>query len=108
MPLICIGDFNLTIHEFNDSIWPDRLKVKTLCPDVSSTLMSTSNRIIDFVLVSKYAEELIESVKPIHSVPWGPHIGLLIKICMRPRSVTALVQCIPKALPMDVFNDRWS
>ena len=50
---------------------------------------------------------MLKVVFPVRSVPWSPHIGFLIGLLMTPRSITGLVQCIPKALPIVEFNIAW-
>ena len=43
----------------------------------------------------------------IYDVVWGLHLGLLLELVAKPKSIYGLVQCMPKELPMDQFNNFW-
>lgn len=45
-----------------------------------------------------------KSTHLIFTVPWGPHCGLVSVFNARPRSIQGLVQCLPRALPMEEFK----
>ena len=107
IPMLCIGDFNIPYEEFAESGWINRLQVKMLHPGVTTTLKTTSNRIIDFGLASIDLYNAILSIKPIYNVVWGPHIALYIIMNAKPRSIKANVQCIPRTLPLAVFHKHW-
>ena len=73
--MICYGDFNICYREFVDSGWCDQLSVIVKVPKGDSTLKNTSNRIIDFVLVSRSFDCAISNLELVVEVPWGPHFG---------------------------------
>ena len=52
LPILCMGDFNLTYDEFLSSGWPQKLRVKMINPPVETTTSASRNRKIDFGFVS--------------------------------------------------------
>ena len=73
LPWFCVGDFNITFEQFRDSQWPDYLKCKMIHPNMKSTTSQSNDRVIDFAICDSGIHMLINSPKPIYSVPWGPH-----------------------------------
>jgi len=108
LPIICFGDFNITYDEFRESGWCEKMHISLLHPQVSSTLTSTSNRVIDFGFISNSIKLMFIDIHPKLDVPWGPHIGISAEFRMRPKSISQYVQCIPKPLPMSDFISRWN
>ena len=107
LPFICFGDFNITFEEFQQSEWPTTFRARMIHPKVKSTISTHSERAIDFGLISNEIYLMFHDIKPIHSVVWGPHIGLLITVYAQIRSIFTNVQCLPKALPLPEFNKIW-
>ena len=107
LPMFCAGDFSLHHDDFVQSGWANTLHVRVIHPGCNSTLSTTMGRVIDFALVSFEIETMFQIITPVFKVPWGPHIGLLFELNARPEYITALVQLIPKSLPMDQFNEYW-
>ncbi len=46
--------------------------------------------------------------KLVTDVPFSPHFGLRFSSYGSPRAVHGRVLCVPKALPMDSFVDKWA
>ena len=62
LPVIIVGDFNITYETFENSDWCRRLGVVMRHPGVNSTTLLSNNRVIDFVLHSQILDELILDV----------------------------------------------
>ena len=107
LPILCLGDFNLTYDDFLASGWPQKLRVKMINPPVETTTSASRNRKIDFCFISMEIDMMYKQVHPIHSVVWGPHIGLLVELYAKPKSTYEFVQCIPRSLPMEQFQELW-
>ncbi len=108
LPLVCLGDFDLQLQEFLASGWLEFFDACILDPRVASTLKVSTSRVIDFGFVSKSIHQMFLELVLISDVPWGPHYGLLLGVCSRPRAINVLVQCKPKALPLDEFEQFWT
>jgi len=107
LPAFIIGDFNITFEKFKESGWCERLNVRMLHPGADSTTCKSTNRAIDFSLISLEIDPMFRDSTPILSVPWHPHVGLLIGFNGNPRSIIGNVQCIPKKLPLGEFSIEW-
>ena len=42
-----------------------------------------------------------------YNVVWGPHLGLLLELLAKPKSIYGLAQRMPKESPMDQFSNFW-
>lgn len=107
IPMIVAADFNITFEKFSESGWCERLKVRMVHPGISSTTKLSTNRVIDFVLISLELDPGYKSIRPILTVPCHPHYGLLIELSGNPRVVEGYVQCIPRKLPMKEFQPEY-
>ena len=103
LPVIAVGDFNITVQDFQDSGWPELLKVKVLHTGARTTLATHSDRPIDFGLISNSISEMYIDSRILTNVPFGPHFGLLFSFYASPRSIHGKVLCVPKALPLKDF-----
>ena len=88
LPVITVGDFNITYETFANSGWCERLGVVMKHPGVSSTTLLSNDRVIDFVLYPNILDELVSDVSAVTTVPWWPHVRLLITLNSAPRTAT--------------------
>ena len=107
VPFVIAGDFNIPFEQFCESGWCERLKVKPIHPNAKSTISSSADRVIDFGLISNDIYPMFVEASPIFDVTRGPHIAFIIRLLLKPRSITARVICVPKALPVNDFNKLW-
>ena len=103
--LYCPAGFSISYYQFLESRWLEMMSVQLVHPKVVSTLSAHDNRIIDLGSIISDAQLIIQEVQPIHSVSWGLHLAVLGTLCMKPRSVSKLVECGLKALPMFIFRN---
>ena len=68
----------------------------------------SQDRVIDFGLISLDIQFMFLEALFVPGVPWGPHGGIIFKLVCNPLDITGQVLCTPKALPMQVFNERWA
>ena len=62
LPFITIGDFNMLPADFYASGWPQYLHASVVTPsDCTSTLRHTSDRVIDYALVSDSVIGIVKS-----------------------------------------------
>ena len=102
LPLIICGDFSIDISDLLNSGWlgvPDFVPVWP--KGVTSTLYNTSNRIIDYVLVSRCIFPLIGAIWPLWNTPWRPHLSFYLEILNRPMALQADFLVRPRPLPME-------
>ena len=78
MPMLIVGDFNITGQQFLESGWPSKLKVEVIKFGTNTTIRTALNRDIDFALISTPVKHLFKSVFIVLTVPWGPHFGFVI------------------------------
>lgn len=106
-PLIIYGDFNIHRDKFIESGWLEFLEVELFSPDTPSTLSTTGDSLIDYVLVSRSISSIVLSITHTWDITWGPHAGLILELESRPRITHGLVQCKPKAFPLSDFISSW-
>ena len=106
LEIFCAGVSNLTYSQSIVSRWASRLKVNMLHPGITTTLTIAGGRVIDFGFLSVGTQVMFQYTTPIHAV-WGPHRALTFAFNAKPKSIYALVHCIPKTLPMERFNMIW-
>ena len=99
VPIIIVGDFNMLPTEFNDSCWCAHLKANLVLPPTPTTLSKTSDRLIDYIVVSDSIRHIIEEVTAVQDTPWRHH-GIAFKINARPRAMHSTSLMRPKALPL--------
>ena len=99
VPIIIVGDFNMLLTEFNDSCWCARLKASLVLPPTPTTLSKTSDRLIDYIVVSDSIRHIIEDVTAVQDTPWRHH-GIAFKLNARPRALHSTSLMRPKALPL--------
>ena len=86
VPIVIVGDFNMLSTEFNDSCWRAHLKASLVLPPTPTTLSKTSDRLIDYIVVSDSIRHIIEDVTAVQDTPWRHH-GIAFKINARPRAM---------------------
>ena len=102
LPLLCVGDFDLTPDEMKASGWLSKLGVVARAPtDTTTTTTLSADRIIDYVLVSSDTAHLVQSVKVHLAGPWRPHFGIEVTLNARPNSISGPKLIAPKPLPVD-------
>ena len=99
VPIIIVGDFNMLPSEFNDSSWCNHLRAGLVLPPTSTTLSKTSDRLIDYIIVSNSIRHIIHDVTAVQDTPWRHH-GIAFKINARPRTLHSTSLMRPKALPL--------
>ena len=97
MPFVLVADFNMEPQELVDSKWLCSVGGLVITPPVTSTC-SVGGRLIDFVVIHNSLSGSVK-VDIDHTAPWKPHLGLDIRLSMRPRQVHVLKQVVPVALP---------
>ena len=84
---------------FNDSCWCAHLNANLVLPPTPTTLSKTSDRLIDYIVVSDSIRHIIEEVTAVQDTPWRHH-GIAFKITARPRAMHSTSLMRPKALPL--------
>ena len=107
LPFLCMGDFNITFKEFAESEWPDFLGADTIDPQMVTTTTLSTDRPIDFALISKSIKPMFASTQPIYDSTWKPHYSNILSLHMRPIQIRGKVLCKPKPLPMKQFQSLW-
>jgi len=107
LPVVCFADFNIPFEEFADSGWLDLLNASPIHPGVTTTTSASSNRVIDFGFISNEIKYMFVLVVPIRYAAWSPHYSFVLGCNARPRSITGVVQCVPKSLPFERFSASW-
>ena len=97
-PWLIAGDWNLLPHELQASGWLDIVKGHIVTPaDTSFTCRAGTGRLIDFVVASDAARQLIAQVLPDFSGPWKSHCGLCIEILAEACHAWTWILPTPKA-----------
>ena len=108
IPIVCYGDFNFSPDVLESSDWLRHLGMRIFCPAGNTTLNNAPSSLIDFVLFSNSIQDIFVSLEVDTKVSWSPHYGLLLKIIGNPLSVVGNVLCIPKPLPLTLFQTEWN
>ncbi len=103
LPWLIVGDFNVEPRELLASNCPQQVRGKIWTPlDTAYTCnASKEGSLIDYVVAAETLSPFIDCVLPCEEVPWGPHIGLRVKLNRQPKSVylRVLKQAAPLPLP---------
>ncbi len=95
VPLIIFGDFNIDVNDLVNSGWLGVPKFVPIWPKrVTSTLYNTSNRIIDYILVSKSIQSIIGRLLP--------DLSFMLEVLNRPMVLQSDFLVKPRPLPTDL------
>ena len=99
LPFIVLGDFNCTPEDFLQHGWHSLVGGKVVVPDVQFTCTTPPSRIIDFAVVSLQVADLLLSFGAEGNSPFRPHVGLLLRLRSKARSVCKRVLVKPRDIP---------
>jgi hypothetical protein len=91
LPFVCMGDFNITYKEFVESEWPDFLGAETIDPQMMTTTTLSTDRAIDFALISKHIKPMFASTQPIYNSTWKLYYSNILSLHMRPIQIKGKV-----------------
>ncbi|CAK0907576.1 unnamed protein product [Prorocentrum cordatum] len=103
VPWLVIGDFNVTPTTLSKSSFMRGLRSEASI--MHTNLEATCNvgkrdaSHLDYMLVSAEAQPIIASLEPVVSVPWKPHVGLLVRIRRSARALQVRYLDMPRRLP---------
>ena len=109
-PFIIIGDFNQTPDQLIEWGVLTPMAGHVLAPRAALTCTSGTGRLIDYVVCSKSLLPVLH-LQTEENVPWKPHVGLRLRLNMRPRTLEALFQSRPAPISETCRGERiddWS
>jgi hypothetical protein len=108
LPFLFMGDFNMSTTTFWQTGWSQFLKATMVdCSNCLSTLRHTSDRLIDWVLISDKIRGILRTVELEPNFPSTPHYSFCIELHCSPRLVTEPMLVLPRPLPMEDFKAVW-
>ena len=106
-PSVVVGDWQVTPQELQTTRWMERAQLVVANPAGVTATCATGfggARLLDYFLVSPVLMPLLLS-EAVYSVPWKPHIGLLLSLSAHPRSFHAPTLISPRPLPLLPSNE---
>eukprot|EP00959_Pyramimonas_sp_CCMP1952_P251608 5257533-Pyramimonas_sp.AAC.1 len=85
---MAVGDWKVTPEEFMQSQWAKKLNVTPVRTNVDATctIGRVKGRMLDCVICPPHFRPFLGGVSAVTTVPWGPHVGLRIRIARKPAS----------------------
>ena len=94
--------------ELVKSGWPQFMNCELMMPsDATTTLRNTSDRVIDYVLMSRCIVGMLKSIFIDLTIPTTPHFSLAITLYRKPRTFMEPVLSHPRELPIVIFKANW-
>ena len=87
------------------SQWSQHHQATIVAPDVYTTCKG-SREVIDFCVISTVLQSIFMPIETV-DVPWGPHIGLRLKVQANPNKVLVRRLVEPLPLRMEIFTSKW-
>ena len=102
LPLVLVGDFNITLTEIEEAGWGEKLGLRVVVPkDVSKSTRAVGGRLIDYAMVSHNMDTAFLLFKQISGVPWAPHFGYVIQFNLQIAAVGGWTIKRPRDLPLE-------
>ncbi|CAK0801157.1 unnamed protein product, partial [Prorocentrum cordatum] len=96
VPWIALGDWNVTPADMQLCPWLKAFRGELLIPnDCAVTCATGKGRLIDYGILSRDFRPFVRFSKPVRDVPWSPHVGLHLRLHVRPASVKVLMPIQP-------------
>ncbi len=65
LPIVCIGDFNMTTQEFLESGWLEKFSASLLAPNTPTMVSTSGSRDIDFGFISNNIKCMHKKTMPV-------------------------------------------
>ena len=112
LPAICMGDFQNTPVQMQESGWLARLRLSAAVPQgMPYTCKQGKKRMLDYFLVSPELEGQIRANEVVVDVPWAVHFGIQLELDMRVGEAVVRAPRVLRQLPpflADFCQDAWN
>ncbi len=99
LPFIWMADFNESPEDVSSRTWVRDLRATVVRPsNAEITCHQRGGSAVDFAVMSIEVANYVESLEAVEEVPWGPHVGLLLKLRRNPRAAMTRTYRRPRPL----------
>ena len=101
LPWVAIGDFNVKPAEWAKTKWLEELGGRIILPTnarYTCNAGSESANMLDYGIMAEGFAAYFCGLEVVRGLPWGPHLGLHLRVLARPASVHVRVALTPKCM----------
>ena len=101
LPWVVIGDFNVQPAEWTKTKWLGELGGRLILPTnarYTCNAGSASASLLDYGIMAESFAAYFCGLEVVRNLPWGPHMGLHLRVLARPASVHVRAALTPKSI----------